>query len=76
MKKYFSFALMALLVGGLSMSVTSCKDDDNDGGNGGGATNEESASNDANAFWSVAAAHFAATRQLAGTDAFQSMAAA
>ena len=36
MKKMFRFALMAVLVGGLSLAVTSCKDDDNDNGNNGG----------------------------------------
>ena len=34
MKKYLHFLLMALLMGGLSMSVTSCKDDDKDDGGG------------------------------------------
>ena len=34
MKKTLHFWLMALLIGGISMAVTSCKDDDkNDGGN-------------------------------------------
>ena len=55
MKKYFQFALMTLLVGGLSMSVTSCKDDDNSDNNGGQATAEEQAAEDANTFWAVAA---------------------
>ena len=31
MKKVFSFGLMAALVCGIGMSVTSCKDDSNDG---------------------------------------------
>ena len=35
-KKSFHFVLMAALVCGLSLSVTSCKDDDNDNGNGAG----------------------------------------
>ena len=39
MKKTLHFWLMALLVGGLSMAVTSCKDDDKD--NGGGNDNGE-----------------------------------
>ena len=34
MKKKLNFWLMALLVGGLSMAVTSCKDDDKDSGGG------------------------------------------
>ena len=34
MKKTFRFALTALLVGGLSLAVTSCKDDDNSENNG------------------------------------------
>ena len=36
MKKTLHFWLMALLIGGISMAVTSCKDDDkdNNGGNG------------------------------------------
>ena len=36
MKKTLHFWLMALLVGGLSMAVTSCKDDDKDNGGGNG----------------------------------------
>jgi hypothetical protein len=40
MKKYYRFALMALLVGGLSLAVTSCKDDDKNNENG---TNMEQA---------------------------------
>ena len=34
MKKIMNFALMALLVGGLSLAATSCKDDDKNNGNG------------------------------------------
>ena len=42
MKKTFRFALTALLVGGLSLVVTSCKDDDNnDNGNNGGTETVE-----------------------------------
>jgi len=55
MKKYFRFALMAAMVCGLSLAVTSCKDDDkSDNGNGSG---EEQAAEleDAEMFWSVAA---------------------
>lgn len=37
-KKIWKFALTALLVGGLSLAVTSCKDDDNDSENNGGGT--------------------------------------
>ena len=33
MKKYFRYALMAVLTVGLSLAATSCKDDDNDNGN-------------------------------------------
>ena len=40
MKKHFYFLLMATLVCGLSMSVTSCKDDDKDN-NGGGESGED-----------------------------------
>ena len=43
MKKIMNFALMALLVGGLSLAATSCKDDDNsenNGNNGGTETVE------------------------------------
>ena len=40
MKKYFRFALMALLVGGLSFAVTSCKDDEDSSDGGGGNTAE------------------------------------
>ena len=41
MKKYFHFWLLAALVCGMSLSVTSCKDDDNDNGsNGNKAENE------------------------------------
>ena len=56
MKKTFRFALTALLVGGLSLAATSCKDDDKDNGNGNGEqTAEEIAAEDANTFWAVAA---------------------
>jgi hypothetical protein len=48
-----NFALMALLVGGLSFAVTSCKDDDNE--NGGGSTSEEQIAENAEIFWSVVA---------------------
>jgi hypothetical protein len=42
MKKYFNFWLMLLLMGGLSMGVTSCKDDDdNDDSSGSGGDDEE-----------------------------------
>ncbi len=40
MKKTFHFWLMALLVGGLSMAVTSCKDDDKDNGGSGDDTGQ------------------------------------
>ena len=43
MKKIMNFALMALLIGGLSLAATSCKDDDNsenNGNNGGTETVE------------------------------------
>ena len=36
MKKTLHFWLMALLIGGISMAVTSCKDDDKNNGNGNG----------------------------------------
>ena len=39
MKKIWNFALMALLVVGLSLAATSCKDDDDD--NGGNDENME-----------------------------------
>ena len=55
MKKMMNFALMALLVGGLSLAATSCKDDDKSENNGGQPTAEEQAAEDANTFWSVAA---------------------
>ena len=56
MKKTFRFALMALLVGGLSFAATSCKDDDKDNGNENGEpTAEELAVEHAETFWSVAA---------------------
>ena len=43
MKKTLHFWLMALLIGGISMAVTSCKDDDknNNGGNGTGDGEEQ-----------------------------------
>jgi hypothetical protein len=40
MKKKLNFWLMALLIGGLSMAVTSCKDDDKDKDSGGGDDDE------------------------------------
>ena len=40
MKKHFYFLLMAALVFGLSLSVTSCKDDDKDN-NGNGNEDQE-----------------------------------
>ena len=58
MKKTFRFALTALLVGGLSFAVTSCKDDDKDNDNGSGngePTAEELAVEHAETFWAVAA---------------------
>ena len=59
MKKYFRFALMAVLTVGLSFAATSCKDDDKDSdnnGNGNGEpTAEEIAIDNANTFWGVAA---------------------
>ena len=56
MKKTFRFALTALLVGGLSLAATSCKDDDKDNGNGNGEqTAEEIAAEHAETFWAVAA---------------------
>ena len=58
MKKTFRFALTALLVGGLSFAVTSCKDDDKDNDNGSGngeQTAEEIAAEHAETFWAVAA---------------------
>ena len=58
MKKIWNFALTALLVGGLSLAATSCKDDDNDSENGNGTeqpTAEEIAIEHAETFWSVAA---------------------
>ena len=36
MKKMMNFALMAAMVCGLSLAVTSCKDDDKDNDNGSG----------------------------------------
>ena len=59
MKKIWNFAMTALLVGGLSLAATSCKDDDKDSennGNGNGEpTAEEIATDNANTFWGVAA---------------------
>ena len=58
MKKYFRYALMAVLTVGLSLAVTSCKDDNNDSDNGsenGEPTAEELAVEHAETFWSVAA---------------------
>ena len=55
MRKMMNFALMAAMVCGLSLAVTSCKDDDKSDNNGGQATAEEQAAEDANTFWSVAA---------------------
>ena len=57
MKKIWNFALMALLVVGLSLAATSCKDDDNDSENNGSGepTAEEIAIDNANTFWGVAA---------------------
>ena len=57
MKKNFYFLLMAVLVCGLSLSVTSCKDDDKDN-NGGGESGEnlgpQNEQNEASLkFWSV-----------------------
>jgi hypothetical protein len=57
MKKNFYFLLMAVLVCGLSLSVTSCKDDDKDN-NGGGESGEDlgpqNEQNEASLkFWSV-----------------------
>lgn len=49
-----NFALMAAMVCGLSLAVTSCKDDKNDGG-GSSQTAEEQAAENAETFWSVAA---------------------
>ena len=48
MKKTMYFWLMALLIGGLSMAVTSCKDDDKDknGGSGGGSGEEPALTHD------------------------------
>ena len=57
MKKYYRFALMAVLTVGLSLAVTSCKDDDKES-----KTSEEQAeeqasieADNANTFWGVAA---------------------
>ena len=56
MKKYFRYALMAVLTVGLSLAATSCKDDDNDNGSGNGEpTAEELAVEHAETFWGVAA---------------------
>ena len=55
MKKIMNFALMALLVGGLSFAVTSCKDDDNENNGGGGNTPEEQAEEQENASLDVLA---------------------
>ena len=58
MKKHFYFLLMAALVCGLSLSVTSCKDDDKNDDNGGGESGEnlgpQNEQNEvATKFWSV-----------------------
>ena len=57
MKKKLNFWLMAALVCGLSMSITSCKDDDkNENGNANSEQNETQADQDiadAATFWSV-----------------------
>ena len=58
MKKMMNFALMAAMVCGLSLAVTSCKDDDKDNDNGSGngeQTAEEIAAEHAETFWGVAA---------------------
>ena len=55
MKKYFRYALMAVLTVGLSLSVTSCKDDDKNDGGGSSQTAEEQAAENAETFWAVAA---------------------
>lgn len=55
MKKIMNFALMTLLVGGLSFAVTSCKDDDDNNNGGGGNTPEEQIAENAETFWGVAA---------------------
>ena len=55
MKKYFRYALMAVLTVGLSLSVTSCKDDDRNDGGGSSQTAEEQAAENAETFWAVAA---------------------
>jgi hypothetical protein len=59
MKKYFRFALMALLMGGLALSVSSCKDDDDSETNKEGSDDNTEAAADesrdaAQRFWSVA----------------------
>ena len=53
MKKILNLWLMAALLCGLSMSVTSCKDDDiNDGSDSGSP--EEQLAEQSNEFWAVA----------------------
>ena len=56
MKKIMTFALTALLMGGLSLGVTSCKDDDdNNNGNGNGEEQVDGTMDAAGRFWAVAA---------------------
>ena len=65
MKKVFSYMLMAAVVCGLSLAVTSCKDDNNDG-DGNVSKEEEQIQQSLKAeseFWSVAG-------KLAGTSAY------
>ena len=52
MKKVFNWMLMAAIVVGLGMSVTSCKDDDDDETKGGGQKTEQT-EDAANTFWNV-----------------------
>jgi len=52
MKKLMNLWLMAALLCGLGLGVTSCKDDDDDNGSGSG-TQEEQMAEQANDFWAV-----------------------
>ena len=64
MKKTLHFWLMALLIGGISMAVTSCKDDDKDNGGDDNGTGQERVAEPAD----TEEAHMAARWLIALTD--------
>ena len=68
MKKLMNLWLVAALVCGLGLSVTSCKDDDDNNGSGSG-TQEEQLSEQANDFWAVVGQLVGTTN---ATDDYQS----